>query len=85
MKKYTVRLDSAQKTVAAIHAFADACGYREPKKGYDHPQYTEPVETIVTDLLAGLMHYCENEEIDFDRSLVLARRHYTVERIEEPS
>src|SRR5713101_7932439 len=51
---------------------------------------TDP-ETILGDLLAGLMHWCDaqktrgdlEESIDFESALERARNHYSEERIEE--
>ncbi len=73
--------ESADAAMAAVHAFADARGLRDKAPGIDIPQYTKPLQAILVDLLAGLLHYCEREEQDFDRVLLLAKRHYIVERI----
>jgi len=67
----------ADWAAAAVHTFADATNQRE--KG----QYTDDLHSIVSDLLADLMHYCRREGVDFDETLETARAHFNFEREEE--
>lgn len=40
---------------------------------------SEGLDTVLTDLLCDLLHLCGKEGLEFERVLVLARRHYDAE------
>ncbi len=46
----------------------------------------EPVETLIVDLLANAMHYCDESDphVSFDDCLRMARIHHYEEAMEEP-
>jgi hypothetical protein len=41
---------------------------------------TEPYETVVTDLLSDLRHFCDSEDLDFAKLDKAAYTHYSAER-----
>ncbi len=51
----------------AVEAFATATGME-----------AEPEEAVIGDLLCDLMHYCEQNGVEFDDCLGSARMHYSV-------
>ena len=44
---------------------------------------TEPPETVITDMLSDLQHYCEFHGLDFDALQSMARIHYHEESSQE--
>jgi hypothetical protein len=42
-------------------------------------QYDEDLSSVA-DMLADLLHFCEAEDVDFDRALDTARMHHEAER-----
>jgi len=71
-KLNTIR-DSADAAEVAMHAYADTTGTRQ------NGQYTDDLWSIVRDLLADIMHYCDREEVDLDGAWDAARDHYETE------
>lgn len=64
--------DRAQWAKVGIDAFAK-------ETGLDN----EELETAVSDFLADLMHFCDQEKIDFNLCLSRGQGHYLEERAEE--
>jgi hypothetical protein len=64
--------DRAQRIPPALAAYVAATGDGNG----------EPDETTMRDLLADLMHYSQQNGIDFDQELRIARHHYEHERAE---
>lgn len=62
--------DRAEWAAAAIHAFGHTT--RMIQAGEDH-------DTIVCDLIADIMHWCDRNEVDFDDCLRIATNHYSAE------
>jgi hypothetical protein len=62
--------DRAAWAGEVIELFADLTGMSS--------EYND-TDTVVCDLLANLMHYCDKEEIDFDEALRMAEVHYIAE------
>ena len=77
-------VDRALWAALAVVSFASVTGQREDVQ-------TDP-ETVLGDLLAGLMHWCDVqktserriEPIDFESALERARNHYAEECVDEP-
>lgn len=69
--------DRADWAYSALEAFAKRT--RQDTSGdLKHAQYT-----VVTDLLADLMHLCDRDGIDFETCLIGGRGHYEEELQEE--
>ncbi|HLJ26584.1 MAG TPA: hypothetical protein VKY85_07725 [Candidatus Angelobacter sp.] len=58
---------------AALDAFAEASGTK------DDMGYTDEVPTILTDLLADLMHYCRREGLEFAAIMQQAQAYHADE------
>jgi len=50
--------------------------YRKAQNGQDFP----PDEADIRDLLTDIMHYCDQEKIDFIEELEIARNNYLAEK-----
>ena len=51
--------------------------YMQQKQQYE--SFTDEAEAIVCDLLADLMHLCDEYGVDFEGRLDMARQHYNEE------
>ena len=56
--------------------------YAEEMYGTDDPD-PEELLTAAGDLLADFLHYCSQEELDFDDAIRVARMHFEAEMDEE--
>ncbi len=76
MKNYPepCNADRAEWATTALERFCRVTGLSLKDDGPD---------TAVSDLLADLMHYCDQEGIDFDECVDRGRCHYEEEKAEE--
>jgi hypothetical protein len=59
--------------------------YSEDKEGGLWGDLYDPAETVLTDLLADLMHYADDGKIDFAAVLETARMHHDAETVDAES
>jgi len=74
MKKKRIRPANKERAgwaMAAVASFIVATGMQD-----------EDLDTILTDLLADLMHACDNSGLDFDDLVRIARYHHEAEQSE---